>query len=109
MIKKTDGFINWQNKASDIEAQIRAFNKWPQAYAYLVINSKKIRVKIIKARILPSPKKMETGQTLEKKGFFAIKTRDKLISIEKLQKDGKKEMNIKEFLAGHKNIKINSL
>ncbi len=74
IIKKQDGKIDWQKSAQEIERQIRAFNPWPGTYT--IYNKK--RLKILKTEIL--------------KGRLIIK---------KVQLEGKRPMNFKDFLNGH--------
>ncbi|MBI2450688.1 MAG: methionyl-tRNA formyltransferase [Candidatus Nealsonbacteria bacterium] len=68
------GLIDWQKSPQEIERQIRAFNPWPGTYAM----HKGKRIKILQARL-------ENGKLI----------------IERVQPEGKKPMNLKEFLRGN--------
>jgi len=87
-IKKSDGEVNFRkNTACEIFAKFRAFAKWPGIFTFDK-NGKRIR--LVKIRL---------SEQTEKKGIY-IKTKFGFIKIEKLQIEGKKEVNDKDFLNG---------
>lgn len=78
LIKKNDGKVDWNISGSEIVRQIRAFQPWPGSFT--IVHGK--RLKICQAHI----------------------ENDKLI-IDRVQMEGKKEMEFAEFLRGyHKNL-----
>ncbi len=79
ILTKEDGKINWNKTPEEIEKQIRALNPWPGTYTIY----KSRRLKILEARI----------------------EKNKLV-IEKVQLEGKKPMNLQDFLRGHPDFKI---
>ena len=101
-INKIETQINWKNKAENIIAKINAFNPKPGAWFLL----KNERIKILKAREII--KKGEAGKTLDDK--LTVGCSVNAIQILKLQKEGKRDMDVKEFLAGNnleKGTKLN--
>ena len=92
-IDKAETQINWRDKAENIIAKINAFNPKPGAW-FLYKNE---RIKILKAKEIV--KSGEAGKVLDDK--FTVGCSTNAIEIIRIQKEGKKEMNIKEFLAGN--------
>jgi len=87
IIKKEDGKINWKKSAIEIERQIRAFYPWPGTFTFW----KGKRIKILKA---------ETSKTAPENNL-AIKCGKDYLIIKKLQPEGKKPIEINDFLRGH--------
>lgn len=98
---KEDGLIEWDAGAQEIINKIRACRPWPSAYTYFnkkllkVLDAEKISG-TFKAQCLPgevvfSPK----DELLVACGKSGIK-------IKKLQLEGKRPLDIDEFLRGHK-------
>lgn len=103
---KKDGEINWHEKAHLIERKIRALNPWPGTFTYLKLrNGKKLRVKILGSYIEKN-NNLKPNQLKIKKNKLKIKALDSYIIVIKIQPEGKKEMDVKEFLNGYKNILI---
>lgn len=100
-IDKSDGEINWQKTALEIERQIRAYNPWPSAFSHL---EGKL-LKIFKAQIIENTdNNLEIGQIFEQNGGLAIKCGQNALLILELQLEGKKAMDAKSFLAGNKQV-----
>lgn len=76
--KKTDGEIDWQRSAEEIERQIRAFYPWPGSYTF--INNKRI---IIQQAHLE----------------------DEKLVLDKVQLEGKKPVFFQDFLHGYRGVK----
>jgi len=96
ILKKQDGRINWNKSAEVIERQIRAFTPWPGSFCFW--NSK--RLKIIKAKVL-NISKVELGKVYEIGDKIAVQTEENMLELERIQLEGKREMDIKEFLRGY--------
>ncbi len=124
---KEDAKINWKKSAEELERQVRAFDLWPGTFTLWEKEGKSLRVKILKASVLKttginypvgktllvpegSQKKLcvqcghdiptvmgyrspSDSEFMPKKGNFLI--------IEKLQLEGKNEMDSEEFLRGN--------
>ena len=101
-IEKKETKINWQDAAENIIAKINAFNPKPGAW-FLFRNE---RIKIIKA--LEVNKKGRIAEILDDK--LTVGCLINSIQIIRLQKEGKREMDVTEFLAGNnlkKGTKLN--
>tara|TARA_B100000579_G_C22808776_1_gene844039 strand:+ start:840 stop:1757 length:918 start_codon:yes stop_codon:yes gene_type:complete len=92
-IDKIEARINWKDKAENIIAKINAFN--PKPGAWFLFN--KERIKILKAKeIIKSGK---AGHILDNELIVGCAVN--AIQILRIQKEGKKEMDVKEFLTGN--------
>jgi len=97
LISKSDGIIDWNKPATDIERQIRAFHKWPKSRTTLG----EIEVIITKAHT--SSENDTPGSMNLANGSFRVFASEECLVIDTLQPLGKKEMPIQAFLAGYKN------
>ena len=101
-IEKKETKINWYDSAENIIAKINAFNPKPGAW-FLFKNE---RIKIIKAQ-----KVSKTGREAEiLDDKFTVGCSVNAIQILRLQKEGKREMDVTEFLVGNnleKGTKLN--
>lgn len=95
LLKKSDGQINWQDKASDIDQQIRALNPWPGVWGE--IQGK--RFKILQAALIHDPVDGEIGEILNKNGDILCGSAT-VLRIVKLQPEGKKAMDFTAALNG---------
>ena len=96
-INKAETKINWQDKAENIIAKINAFNPKPGAWFLF----KDERIKILKAKEVT--KDGIEGEVLDNK--LTIACSQNAIQVLRIQKEGKRDMDISEFLAGN-NLKI---
>ncbi len=97
-IKKEDCEINWQNNAQQIMDFIRGLTPIPSAWTIL----KDKKFKIFKIKIIENIPKLSPGETTtDNKSFIYVGTKIFPISIIELQPEGKKTMNIQEFLRGN--------
>ena len=92
-ITKAETKIDWSDNAENIIAKINAFSPKPGAWFYL----NKQRIKIHKAVEIDI--KGEVGQILDDK--FTIGCAKNAVQILILQKEGKKVMDVKDFLIGY--------
>ena len=101
-LQKKDGQINWEKSAQDICNLIRGVLPWPGAFTYY--NGKLL--KIYRARVSSQVREFASsnpGEILEaSKGGIVVFTGKGNIIIEELQIEGKKRMDVKEFITGHK-------
>ena len=100
----TDCEINWHKPVFEINNQIRGLSPFPGAFTLLNDRT----VKIYKARaemnMIPAdPGKMET----DGKTWLRFSASDGYIYIEELQLEGKRKMDIEDFLRGYRNLSNN--
>jgi len=96
-IDKSETKINWNENAKDIVAKINAFS--PNPGAWFKMNNQ--RIKVIKAIEVSLSGKV--GTILNKSLVIAAKKNS--VKILKLQKEGKKIMNLNDFIVGN-SVKI---
>ncbi len=105
LLKKSDGQIDWQNSASEIDRQIRALDPWPGVWAN--IQGKKFKIREVSLADVDYPnyagalcdEGLKPGAVLNKDGLMlcGIKT---VLKIKMLQPEGKKAMDFKSALNG---------
>jgi len=100
-LKKDDGLIKWDQPAVKIHNLVRGLTPWPGAFSFL--ESK--RFKICKTEIKSCNSPNQPGVILRTSGHgIEVGTQKERIVITELQPEGKKRMDVKSFLAGHKLI-----
>ena len=104
MLKKEDGYINFDNNSSEIVNLIRGLNPWP--VAYFLSNGEKIKVYSAKEINLDktSYKNLQPKSIIfaDSKNGLVIKTKDGAIKIELLQAPNGKKLDDKSYLNGRK-------
>ena len=93
-IDKTETKINWNDKAENIVAKINAFNPKPGAW-FIYKNE---RIKILKAKEIEVQGK--AGIVLDSQ--LTVGCFKNAIQILRVQKEGKRDMDVLEFLSGNK-------
>ena len=114
ILRKEDGMINWKKPAEDLEKEIRAYSPWPGSYTFWEKSGKLIKIEVLKARVLKSSDgiRYPIGKVLvapqnevcvqcgkvfsEEGGGFLV--------IERLQLEGKKEIDSEDLLRGYPNF-----
>ena len=105
-IKKEDLILDWTKEASAILAKIKAFS--PKPGAYTILNKK--RLKIFEAQVVIDKINQKVGCIYNvEKDFFDIKCSKGSLRVTKVQMEGKKVMNCKDFIVGYQNLKSNIL
>lgn len=101
-ITKEMGEINFDNDARFIERYVRGLNSWPSAYTYL--NDKVL--KIWKSKVINddlSDNDIPNGTIIKvNKDSIIVKTGNGNLAVYELQLEGKKRMNVHDFLLGYK-------
>lgn len=101
-IFKNDCIINWSDKTQTVFNQIRGLSPYPGAFTILEDkNGKSLTLKIYIASVVESKELLEAGKIIsDNRSFLNIATSDGVISIKELQLEGKKRMNVEDFLRG---------
>lgn len=96
-INKSDGQIDFNKSAVEIERKIRAFDPWPGAFASL----NGTIVKFWKADILEGSGR--SGEIIEvnNNGIY-VTTPDGILLIKEIQVPGKKRVSVRDYLLGNK-------
>ena len=101
-ITKEEFLIDWNNEGSDINAQIKAFSPYPGAYTFL--NGKRIKFfqsELINSQSTSKPGKIDSITS----NFFDIACTKGSLRIYKVQIEGKKIMDAKDFILGMPTLK----
>jgi methionyl-tRNA formyltransferase len=91
--------INWQQTSEQVYNFVRGLSPYPAAWTK--INDKTYKIFKVKHGGFMQHKNAGTTET-DHKSFLYFRTVDGLVSIEELQPEGKKKMNIKDFFRGNK-------
>jgi methionyl-tRNA formyltransferase len=98
IMKKEDGYINWNKGSLEIRNLIRGMQPWPSAYTHL--DGKML--KIYCATILETTVTETPGTVLAAGDDIVVATGDGKLCINELQLEGKRRMTSTDFLHGHK-------
>ncbi len=98
LIQKSDGIIDWNEKAEIVETRIRARTAWPKSRTTLGT----IEVIITKAEVLRNINYGDPGTITVLDGDLIVDAGFESLRILALQPLGKKEMPVQAFLAGYK-------
>jgi len=99
LLRKENGKIEWKKRSRDIYNQIRGMVLWPKAFSFL----KGRRLNIFKS-LLTNEKVNEFPGTIVEAKIDGLKvaTGDYYIILKELQLEGRKKMNVRDFLIGYK-------
>jgi methionyl-tRNA formyltransferase len=98
LLKKMDGGIDWKREAREIDRQVRAFNPWPGAFTYWEGQL----LKIYRGEIRRKTPTGRSGAVIwVGSDFVEVETGRDSFLIKEVQLEGKRRMNIRDFLAGH--------
>ncbi|MCI7813464.1 MAG: methionyl-tRNA formyltransferase [Lachnospiraceae bacterium] len=98
MLTKEMGEIDWNKDAEALERLIRGLNPWPSAYTHLGGKT----LKIWKAKVEERETKEKPGTVVEvSKKELKVQTGKQILSLQEVQLEGKKRMEIDAFLRGN--------
>jgi methionyl-tRNA formyltransferase len=99
LLKKEDGRIDWTLAAHTIHNRVRGLSPWPGAYSFL--DGKLI--KILETKVAEGAG--EPGALHEQgRDGLIVSTGKGMLSIVRLQPEGKKPMSACEYLRGHRGV-----
>ncbi len=99
LLKKEDGRIDWTLAAHTIHNRVRGLSPWPGAYSFL--DGKLI--KVLETKVAEGAG--EPGSLHEQgRDGLIVSTGKDMLSIVRLQPEGKKPMSACEFLRGHRGV-----
>lgn len=98
LIKKEDGFLDFNENAECLVNKVRAYVEFPVAFFFLGNE----RVKVYDAEEVDGYEDLSAGDIFVSKKEFIIKAKDKGFKILKCQVAGGKVLDIRDFLNGHK-------
>ncbi len=97
MLKKEMGKIDWTKTSEEIINLIRGLNPWPVAYT----STNKGILKIYSAEKEQIPSDLPPGTVIENPTSLIVKTGDSCISLKEVQLQGKRKMDIVDFIRGN--------
>lgn len=105
-IHKEDCKINWNKEPVEIFNSIRGLSPFPGAWTEIISEKRrKIILKIYTAEYKKESHNLEPGVLLtDQKTFLKVATQNGFIKILELRQEGKKRMEIEDFLRGSKSI-----
>lgn len=106
-LKKEDGKISWSKSAVEIERLVRGLNPWPGTYTITAkdspLSNKIIKILEVSNNVLKSNSN-KIGEIFLSEGNLAIQCGQDSLHILKLQIEGGKPLEAKEFLRGNSNL-----
>jgi methionyl-tRNA formyltransferase len=97
-ITKDDSRIDWSRSARDLHNQIRGLHPWPHAETFL--DGKRLILR--RSRLTAQSSDAPYGTIVTARGDdIEVATGDGLLGIVELQVEGKRPMQVRDFLAGH--------
>lgn len=103
-IFKDDTKINWNQNSKTVHNFIRGMSPYPCAFTILKIGEDEKSLKIFSGNFKTNNHNQEAGKLEISKNTFKIFTNDGYYEPEEVQLEGKKRMNIKDFLNGFRNF-----
>lgn len=98
-ITKAMGLIDWNKSAEELERLVRGLNSWPSAYTFLRGKT----LKIWEAEVLEEKEDGEPGSVdAVTKTNVIVNTGEGKLALTSVQLEGKKRMEVKDFLLGYK-------
>lgn len=98
-ITKAMGLIDWNKSAGELERLVRGLNSWPSAYTFLRGKT----LKIWEAEVLEEKEDGEPGSVdAVTKTNVIVNTGEGKLALTSVQLEGKKRMEVKDFLLGCK-------
>jgi methionyl-tRNA formyltransferase len=99
LLRKEDGFLDFDQPTEKLVNRVRAFNPWPGAFMlWLGTPLKVLRARSVIPNSLVAP--LASGQRLSYQGWPAVATCQDILVLEEVQPPGKKPMPGKAFLQG---------
>lgn len=98
-ITKAMGLMDWNKSAEELERLVRGLNSWPSAYTFFRGKT----LKIWETEVLGEKESGEPGSIAAvTKTSVIVNTGDGKLALTSVQLEGKKRMEVKDFLLGYK-------
>lgn len=103
-IFKDDLRINWNQESEAVHNFIRGMSPYPCAFTVLKIGDEEKSLKIFKGKLEKDGNSTPAGKLFIDKSSFKIFTNDGVYYPLEIQLEGKKRMNVKDFLNGFRDF-----
>jgi methionyl-tRNA formyltransferase len=101
-IRREDGKIDWNSTAEEIFRKWRAYHPWPGIYSFYKAKKGPQRIKLSEIAIASDAKTGGMpGKIIKYNQNVALETKKGMVVLKKVQIEGKKEMEIDEFVRGY--------
>jgi methionyl-tRNA formyltransferase len=100
-LEKTDGIVDWSRPARAIHNQIRGLHPWPHAFSELQGE----RTILLRSEVEREPQQLHAapGVVIEASPErFAVQTGDGVLRLLTVQREGRRAVTAREFLAGRR-------
>ena len=99
-LTKAEGLVDWSLPASYIHNRVRGLYPWPHAYSYLEGS----RLILLKTHLETETTDAQPGTVVDvSRGSISVATgHGERIAIDRVQPEGRRPMEAREFLAGHR-------
>jgi methionyl-tRNA formyltransferase len=98
-LTKEDGLINWSGSAERVHDRIRGLHPWPHAHSFL----RGQRLILLRSATSVLPAAAPPGTLLAAHGAdLHVAAGAGAVQLLELQAEGKRSMNVRDFLAGHR-------
>ena len=98
-LRKDDGLIDWSRPADRVHDQIRGLHPWPHAHSFLHGH----RLILLRSATSEASAGAPPGTVLEAHGGdLRVAAGAGVVELLELQAEGKRPMNVRDFLAGHR-------
>jgi len=98
-LTKDDGLVDWSRPAGRVHDQIRGLHPWPHAHSYLQGR----RLILLRSVTAEATAGAPPGTILVARGNeLHVATGAGIVELTEVQAEGKRPMNVREFLSGHR-------
>ena len=98
-LTKDDGLVDWSRPAGGVHDQIRGLHPWPHAHSYLQGR----RLILLRSVTAEATAGAPPGTILAARGNdLHVATGAGIVELTEVQAEGKRPMNVREFLSGHR-------
>lgn len=101
-LTKTEGEIDWNSPALQLDALVRAMAPWPGARTVLQTGAKEIPVLIRTARVGEPANGTAPGTLRISRFGIGVACRDNWLELETIQPEGRREMTARDFVNGQR-------
>ena len=102
-MNKSSGIIDWTRSAQQIHDHIRAMSPWPRAFTWIRHGDDQLKRLIVhQSRVLDASTPQSPGCVVRvEHDQLEVQTGEGVLELLELQPEGKRSMNIADFLNGH--------
>jgi methionyl-tRNA formyltransferase len=98
-LTKGEGLLDWSRPAREVHNRVRGLHPWPHAHTF--VGGK--RIIVLRTHVLPDAgADGRPGTVLHvSRDALHVAAGDGVVAVDEVQPEGKRAMNVRDFLAGH--------